>query len=190
MTVQWQKRNDYPFLDGWCRFNSDILDDPRLEARLETRFGVIRTDIVGVYIIWAGSDNRTILKVGSGIIKDRFRKHLNDPEVLQYYSQGLYATWTTLPISFKPSGELNDRERGIERFLGLILNPVLGERFPANVDPIWVNLPAWDPPVNPFLRAISQSRHTQPNGSLEQLRKKQRNPFFKRSVIDEKRVLL
>ena len=30
----------------------------------------------------------------------------------------------------------------------------------------------------PFLRALSQSRHTLPNGLLEQLRKKQRNPFF------------
>lgn len=178
MTVQWQKRGDYPFWGWWCQLDLELLNDPRLEFRLNTPFGIVRTDIVGVYIIWAGMRNRTILKVGSGIIKDRFRAHLNDPKVLAYKSQGLYATWTTLPISFKPSGELADKERGVERFLGVWLNPKLGERFPANVDPIWVNLPAWDPPVNPFLRALSQSRQPQPNGLLEQLREKRGNPFL------------
>lgn len=177
ITVQWQKRNDYPFF-GWCRLNSDILDDPRLETRLNTPFEVIRTDIMGVYIAWAGSDNRTILKVGSGIIKNRLRVLINDPKVQAYRSKGLYVTWATIPLFSKLEGKPGDKERGIERFLGVWLNPKFGERFPANVDPIWVNLPAWDPPVTPFLRATSQGRHTQPNGSLEQLRKKQRNPFL------------
>ena len=45
---------------------------------------------------------------------------------------------------------MNDRERGVERFLGLILNPKLGKRFPNNVDFILVNLPEWDEPANPL----------------------------------------
>lgn len=83
MTIHWQKCNNYISLGSWCRLNSDLLDDPRLEISLgrnlygfDTRIG-----ITGVYIIWAGIDNRTILKVGSGIIKDRLRAHLNDPKV-------------------------------------------------------------------------------------------------------------
>lgn len=186
ITLHWEKCNDYPFLGWWCRFNSDILDDSRLTREIGPPMRTYKFDISGVYIIWAGVSNRTILKVGSGIIKDRFRKHLNDPEVLQYYSQGLYATWATIPLFYKspnpfisPSKAFKDRMRGMEKYLSRVLAPVvLGERFPANVEMVEVNPPAWDPPVNPFLRAMSQSRHTQPNGSLEQLRKKQGNPFL------------
>ena len=163
MTVHWQKRTDYPFLGCWCQLDSDLLNDPRLEFRLDTPFGVIRTDIVGVYIIWADSDNRTILKVGSGIIKDRFRAHLNDPNVQEYGHEGLYATWAIITPSFKPGGKLDDKERGVERFLGVWLNPILTERLPNNVDFIWVNLPVWDEPVNPLLRAMSRSSRIQPN---------------------------
>ena len=54
MTVQWQKCRYNLF---WCRLNSELLDDPRLEFCLQTRFGLYRTDIVGVYIIFAGIDN-------------------------------------------------------------------------------------------------------------------------------------
>ena len=176
MTVQWQKCNDYPFLGRWCRLDSDILNDPRLEIHLGRNLYGFNNSIrvMGVYIIWAGMRNRTILKVGSGIIKNRFEEHLNDPKVQAYKHRGLYATWA----SFLFVDKAVDKQRSVERFLGNFLNPVLGERFPANVDPIWVNLPAWDEPENPFLRAISQSRHTQSNGLLEQLRKKQGNPFL------------
>ena len=154
MNVHWQKCGDFPFL-GWCQFNSDLLNDPRLESRLETPFGVLRTDIVGVYIIWAGISNRTILKVGSGIIKDRLQAHLNDLEVQAYKYSGLYATWASTTPFFKSDGKLDDKKRGIERYLGVWLNPKLTERLPNNVDPIWVNLPEWDKPDNPFLRALS-----------------------------------
>lgn len=150
MTVQWQKCNNYLSWGSWCQLDSDLLDDQRLEIRLETRFGVLRTDIIGVYIIWAGVNNRTILKVGSGIIKDRLRAHLNDPKVQVYKHKGLYATWACITPSFKPDGKFDDKERGIEGFLGLILNPKLGKRFPNNVDFILVNMPEWDEPANPL----------------------------------------
>ena len=153
MTVHWEKCGDFPYF-GWCQLNSDLLNDPRLESRLETRFGVLRTDIVGVYIIWAGVSNRTILKVGSGIIKDRLRAHLNDPKVQAYKYSGLYVTWARVTPSFKPGGRLDDKQRGVERFLGIWLNPELGKRFPSNVDPIWVNLPVWDEPVSPLLKSF------------------------------------
>ena len=150
MTVHWQKRNDYLSWERWCQLDSDLINDPRLEFRLDTPFGVIRTDIVGVYIIWAGISNRTMLKVGSGIIKNRLREHLSNPKVQAYTSKGLYATWAIITPSFKPGGELDDKERGVERFLGVWLNPKLTERLPNNVDPILVNLPEWDEPANPL----------------------------------------
>ena len=143
MTLKWEKCNSYPSLGRWCRLDSDLLDDPRLEirqgrnlSRFDTRIG-----IPGVYIIWAGINNRTILKVGSGIIKNRLRNHLNDPKVQAYKHSGLYATWASFLCI---DDNQDDKKRGVERFLGLILNPKIGERFPADVDPIMVNLPAWD----------------------------------------------
>ena len=163
MTVHWQKRTDYPFL-GWCHLNSDLLDDPRLEICFSGdryRRGIC-VRITGVYIIWAGTDNRTILKVGSGIIKDRLREHFNDPTVQAYKYRGLYATWA----SFLFVDKSLEKQRGVERFLGGLLNPKLGERFPDNVDPIWVNLPVWDEPSDMLLRALSgrnQRDYIQPN---------------------------
>ena len=166
ITIQWQKCNDSPFLETWCRLDPDLLNDQRLVMRLGSDFygRDVSIGITGVYIIWAGiGDNRTILKVGSGIIKHRLRAHLNDPKVQVYKHRGLYATWAYIGPSFKPDGQLNDRERGVERFLGLILNPELGERFPNNVDFILVNPPAWDEPENPFLRVRKQGRYLWPN---------------------------
>lgn len=165
MTVHWQKRTDYLFSGQWCQLNPELLNDPRLEFRLETRFGVLRTDIVGVYIIWAGVSNRTILKVGSGIIKNRLGEHFRDPKVQAYKYSGLYATWARISPFFKPDGRLNDRERGIEKFLGILLNPKLTQRLP-DVDPIWVNLPVWDEPMSPLVKALShrnQRGHIPPN---------------------------
>lgn len=179
MNVQWQKCRYNLF---WCRLDSELLDDPRLESRFQTRFGFLRINIVGVYIIWTGVDNRTILKVGSGVIKDRLRVHLNDPKVQAYKHKGLYATWAYIAPSFKPDGTIDDRERGVERFLGWLLNPVLAERFPANVDPIMVNLPVWDNPFwvkSPSPLAQMLAKNNNPNRSvspLAQVLAKDNNP--------------
>ena len=161
MTVLWQKRNEYLFWDQWCQLNSDLLNDQRLEISLGRDFygRSISIGITGVYIIWAGVGNRTILKVGSGIIKDRLRAHLNNPKVQAYKYRGLYATWATFLFVDRSL----DRQRGVERFLGVWLNPKLTERLPNNVDPIWVNLPEWDPPENPFLRTISEQFRNKKN---------------------------
>lgn len=153
MTVQWQKCRYNLF---WCSLDSELLDDPRLELT----FGVHRLGIMGVYIIWAGIDNRTILKVGSGIIRDRFRAHLRDPKVQAYKHRGLYATWAPILFVDKPL----EKQRGIERFLGWILKPKLTERLPENVDPIFVNTPVWEKPANPFLKGRNQLGQTPVKG--------------------------
>lgn len=166
MTVHWQKCNDYLFLDCWCRLDSDLLNDPRLEIRLGGDYygRSITIGVPGVYIIWARIDNRTILKVGSGVIRDRFRAHLRDPKVQAYKHRGLYATWAPILFLEKPV----EKQRGIERFLGWILKPKLTLRLPEDVDPIFVNTPVWEKPANPFLSDRNQ---------LGQIPVKGGNPF-------------
>ena len=156
MTVHWQKCNNYSS-ESWCRLNSEFLDDPRLKivGGRNPEGSEISVGITGVYIIWAGiGDNRTILKVGSGIIKDRLRTHLNDPKVRKYEPEGLYVTWA----SFLPLDQMRgiDQMRSVEKYLGHALRPIFGERFPANVEVIAVNLPEWDEPLSPLLRGLIQ----------------------------------
>ena len=89
ITVYWQKciKNSL-----WCPFNEKLLNDGRLEARL----GDYSVGISGVYIIWAGTDNNhTVLKIGSGIIKDKLAAHLKDPEIQAYKPERLYVTWAS-----------------------------------------------------------------------------------------------
>ena len=178
MDVHWEK---CPYNLFWCQLNPNLLDDPRLECRLQTRFGVLRTDITGVYIIWAGIDNRTILKVGSGIIKSRLKAHLNDPKVQTYKSEGLYTTWARITPSFKPDGKLDDRERGVERYLGWLLKPVLAERFPQNRDPIRVNPPMWDNPFrvkSSLAQILAEDNNTfRAKSSLAEMLAEGNNPF-------------
>ena len=185
MTVQWQKCRYHLF---WCRLDSELLDDPRLEFRLQTHFGIHRFDVIGVYIIWAGIDNRTILKVGSGFIKQRLGEHLRDPKVQAYRSKGLYATWARITPSLKIDGTLDDRAEGVERFLGWWLKPVLAERFPKKVDPIMVNLPMW---YNPYQVERSFAQMLAKNNNLNrsvspfaQMLAKKYNPNRVESSLD------
>ena len=89
----------------------------------------------GVYVIWRGDQNRTVIRVGQGYISDRLAHHSTDPTILQY-AQGydLYASWVVI-------SDLNDRD-GVERYLGNTLDPLVGMRFP-NVTPLVVNAP-WE----------------------------------------------
>ena len=62
ITLHWQKciKNSL-----WCQCNEKLLNDGRLESRL----GDHSVGISGVYVLWTGIDNRTVLKVGSGLSK-------------------------------------------------------------------------------------------------------------------------
>ena len=138
ITLHWQKciKNSL-----WCQFNDKLLND----SRLGTRLGDHSTSINGVYIIWTGIDNRTVLKVGNGIIKDALAAHLKDPEILSYTPTRLYATWaSTVPVS-----GLGDVQQRVEKFLSIVFKPKLVEHLP-DVDPILVNLPRWNKPVPPL----------------------------------------
>ena len=138
LTLHWQKciKNSL-----WCQFNEKLLND----SRLGTRLGDHSTSISGVYIIWTGIDNRTVLKVGSGIIKDKLAAYLKDPEIQSYKPTRLYATWaSTVPVS-----GLEDVQKRVEKFLSIVFKPKLVEHL-SDIDPIFANLPRWNKPVPPL----------------------------------------
>lgn len=85
----------------------------------------------GVYIIWSQQNGRVIY-VGSGDI-DRLWRHLNKRQITQYSK--LAANYAVIP------GNNSDIWRGIERYLADVYNPLVGERYPADVDSIEVNVP-------------------------------------------------
>ena len=139
ITVHWQRciKNTL-----WCQFNEKLLSDGRLEARL----GDYSTGISGVYIIWTGTDNnRTILKVGSGIIKDKLAVDLKDPEIQAYKPTRLYVTWAST-LTAIGSEQI---QKGIEKFLEVVFKPKLARNLP-DVDLVMVNLPRWNRSVPPL----------------------------------------
>ena len=138
ITLHWQKciKNSL-----WCQCNEKFLNNGRLEVRL----GDHSVGISGVYIIWTGIDNRTVLKVGSGIIKDKLAAHLRDPEVQAYKPTRLYITWASTLSVIGPE----KIQKGIEKFLDIVFKPKLAEDLP-DVDLVMVNLPQWNKPVPPL----------------------------------------
>ena len=138
ITVQWQRclKNSL-----WCQFNEKLLSN----GRFETRLGDHSVSISGVYILWTGIDNRTVLKVGSGIIKDKLEAHLRDPEVQAYKPTRLYVTWAST-LSVIGATEI---QKGAEKFLDIVFKPKLAEHLP-DVDLVMVNLPRWNKPVPPL----------------------------------------
>jgi len=100
--------------DVWCDFNSLNLTHEHFN------------NMVGVYIIWS---NRIVVRVGSGIIKDRIADHRNNNNITRY--PNLKVTWASVSETYM---------QRVEAYLGNTLNPTVGERFP-DVPPIQVNLP-------------------------------------------------
>ena len=88
-------------------------------------------NLTGVYIIWHGGSNPATVKVGKGIIRERFTAHRTDPQIQAFSSLGLFATWASISSIYQD---------GIEFFLATRLKPKVGERFPDTI-PIEVNLP-------------------------------------------------
>ena len=125
----------------WCQFNEKLLND----GRFETRLGDYSDGISGVYIIWTGIEDRTVLKVGSGIIKDKLAVHLKDPEIQAYQPTRLYVTWAST-LSVIGAEKI---QKGIEKFLEVVFKPKLVENLP-DVDLVMVNLPRWNKPVPPL----------------------------------------
>ena len=158
ITLQWQ--SDY--------FSNTLINDPRLVFSLGSNlyYSRVKFSFSGVYIVWADTNPRTILKVGSGQIKNRLGEHLNDSKVQPYKHYGLYATWAILPLSESVKLSINeyiDTLRGIEKFIGFMYPPKLTERLPVNVDLVFVNIPDLETPLQKLLRLIERYRSVQQN---------------------------
>lgn len=104
--------------DGhWCNFsNLNLTND-------------LFKDLKGVYIIWSG---KQVVRLGSGIIKDRIAAHRKDEKITAYAN--LKVTWA------KVNG---NQMEGVEKYLADNLNPAVGEAFPDRT-PIPVYLPWQD----------------------------------------------
>ena len=90
----------------------------------------------GVYVIWRqGNDDNSprYIYVGQGIIAQRLLQHQKARALLELENHVglLWVTWATISPS---------QMDGVERYLGDVLDPMLGNRHP-DVDPIPVNLP-------------------------------------------------
>ena len=158
MTLQWQ--TDY--------FSNTFINDPRLVFSLGSNLyqSPVKFSFSGVYIIWADTNPRTILKVGSGQIKNRLQEHINDPKVQPYKRHSLYVTWATIPWGYTINlsiDEYTDTLRGIEKFIGIIYPPKLTERLPVNVDLVFVNIPELETPLQKLLNFTGRDRPEQQN---------------------------
>ena len=138
VTLHWQKCITHSL---WCQLDARLLSDARLGDR--------SVDMRGVYIIWTGLKDITVLKVGSGTIKEQLAAHLSDPEIYVYRPTRLYATWASTSAIHSPEDTQERIEQGIVQFLNTIFKPKLREQLP-DVAPIIVNLPHWKKPVPPL----------------------------------------
>ena len=87
-------------------------------------------NLIGVYVIWSGNDEKNIVSVGQGKIRDKLIDMQIDKKV-QSYGPDLFVTWAAIP---KVSLE------GVEAFLCDKLNPIIHQSISCR-DFIKVNLP-------------------------------------------------
>ena len=162
ITLQWE--TDF--------FNNALINNPRLEFSLNSNLNrsSVKFSYSGIYIIWAATNPRTILKVGSGQIKNRLQKHINDPKVQPYKPYSVYVTWAILPLGtmrYFSVDKYTDTLRGIEKFIGFIYPPKLTQLLPVKVDFVFVNIPELETPLQKLLKFTGRDRPEQkiPYGS-------------------------
>ena len=87
-------------------------------------------DLIGVYVIWSGNDEKKIVSIGQGKIRDKLIEMQINKKV-QSYGPDLFVTWAAVP---KAALE------GVEAFLSDELNPKVYHSISCK-DFIEVNLP-------------------------------------------------
>ena len=91
-------------------------------------------DLSGVYVIWIGTDNRTILCVGAGNIRHSLTARRESPELSEFLVQPVFVTWALVP---------NDEQPGVRHYLSDLLHPTIGDNWRTLDAPIPVNQPPW-----------------------------------------------
>jgi hypothetical protein len=106
----------------WCDLN-------RVDADHENVAGVS-----GVYVIWHGKDDdRTVLKIGAGVISKELKNNKDDIAVQAFAQYGLKVTWAETPKS---------KTNRIDLFLNTELKPKFAGT-PPKAKPLEVNDP-WE----------------------------------------------
>ncbi len=52
----------------------------------------------GVYMIWAGKNDRNILKIGHGDVQKELQKCINDIAITAFSSHGVYVSWADVSM--------------------------------------------------------------------------------------------
>lgn len=116
MTVSWYKCLG----DIWCELNKVDTSHKSLE------------DLEGVYIIWEGK-NKSILRIGYGLIKREILRNKSDIAVQAFSHLGLFITWAEVS---------EGSQKGVYSYLVKIIPPKIIEIEPKMFT-TKVNLP-WD----------------------------------------------
>ena len=103
----------------WCELNKIDLNHPHLD------------DISGVYIIWCGTSERSVLRIGAGNIRAELYKNRFDIAIQAFTRLGIYVTWAEVPP---------DKRNGVEYYLIKELIPKF-TKLPAKQGAVKVNLP-------------------------------------------------
>lgn len=89
--------------------------------------------IKGVYVIWYGEKNRTVLRVGSGNIQTSLIGNRNDIAVMAFASKKVFVSWAEVSMLSRSN---------VHAYLAQKLNPKFKDDYPDK-SPTEVNLP-WD----------------------------------------------
>ena len=108
--------------------NNDWFDFLRLN--LDSSYFI---DKRGVYVIWYASPGTAkVVKLGSGNISERLKEHRLNPDIIRYASYGqLKVSWIILGES---------EFLGVEKYLARVYSPLVGDRYPEDINEIQVNL--------------------------------------------------
>lgn len=92
-------------------------------------------DLFGVYVVWefVAPGHKEVIKVGQGKVRERLSAHKKDKEILGDGSKLriILVAWAEVDPKYVD---------GVEAYLGRVLEPLVGERFP-DAEEIMVNLP-------------------------------------------------
>ncbi|MBE2188512.1 MAG: hypothetical protein IAE98_03510 [Candidatus Kapabacteria bacterium] len=88
-------------------------------------------NLSGVYIVWSGTTEKSVLKVGSGLISTELKKERSDLAIQIFSHHGVYVSWAEVSALKRESVML---------YLAEVLSPKLPVNLPRTI-PVKVDLP-------------------------------------------------
>ena len=114
MEIDWYKCKG----DIWCDLNRLDLDHEYLSG------------LKGVYIIWCGTGDKSVVKIGKGLIPEELRSSREDLAVQAFAKLGLFVSWAEVGAVKRDS---------VEAYLSIELKPKISK--PIRKTGTKVNLP-------------------------------------------------